>query len=658
MKKVKLPIGVLYKKLGITPSHFDSDTDLKYTEETHEVPCDIYVPTPNGDKAKINFLVTKKAQVSAYSLENESILKVADSHLISENGVIKRISEAKSVDNQNGKSIEIVSRSNRKVETVYDFGIDNPHLYCTPDGSIHHNTTISSVIFLYDLARLLSLDEPQVRFKLPKSAKIFFTLTNSTIENIEQVNYDPIMTLIRESPFFRSKFNNTKTRASLFINNIDINMVSRKHALVGKNVYAASSDEVNQEIQKGGSKNIITEMYNRINSRFLLAGNKWPAHYTMISSATTEGSLIQTMIDNAENTDGASGFKKEDIKVISAPRFEVLSHKVAYSGETFKVFVGDYQSDPFFIENETDMKKAMTFDPTKIYDVPIEHRGEFDDIYAGIRDVLGLPVSDVRTFIPFKEKIKESLILQTSCALDEIVLDEDTSLMEFFQKEKVDMFRPGSQKVIGLDIAYAGDRYGLTMIHIHDTVGEGELQEFQYWVDFAVGIVPPKGEQLKLYQIREFIVQLHRMGVGIELVVSDSFQSKESLQLLEQQGISTKMYSVDRKKEAYYALRDAIVSGRIKMPNNKILYRELVFLKEDEKKIDHPDANPDGTRGSKDISDAIANALWNITHEIEYRPYLNQDFIKELEEEVEDDFDEDNPFSNIFGEGVEGQWVN
>jgi hypothetical protein len=656
MKKVKIPIGVLYEKLGIAPNEFQGD-DLKYSEETHEVPCDIYVPTPTGDKAKINFLVTKKAPVSVYSFENESILKVADSHLISEDAVIKRISEAKAVDNSDGKKYKIVSKSNRQVETVYDFGIDAPHLYCTPDGSIHHNTTIASIIFLYDLARLLTLDEPQVRFKLPKSAKIFFTLTNSTIENIEQVNYDPIMTLIRESPFFRSKFNNTKSRTSLFINNIDINMVSRKHALVGKNVYAASSDEVNQEIQKGGSQNIITEMYNRINSRFLLPGNKWPGHYTMISSATTEGSVIQTMIDNAEDTDAKGNFSKKDILVISAPRFEVLKHKVDYSGETFKVFIGDYQSDPFFINDATDLAKAKAYDETKIFDVPIEHRGEFDDIYAGIRDVLGMPVSDVRTFIPFKDKIKDSLILQTACALDEIVLDAETPLMEFFKKEQIDAFRPGSQKVIGLDIAYAGDRYGLTMIHIHDTVGEGELQEYQYWVDFAVGIVPPKGEQLKLYQIREFVVQLHKMGVGVELVVSDSFQSKESLQLLEQQGISTKMYSVDRKKEAYYALRDAITSDRIKMPNNKILYRELVFLKEDEKKIDHPVTNPDGTRGSKDIADAIANALWNITHEIEYKPYLNQDFIKELDEEVSDDFDESDPFGHIFGEGVEGSWV-
>lgn len=649
MAKIRIPIGLLYEKLGIT--HNGSE------EQIHDVPCDLSVKTPNGFK-KIQKLVTKFGDVNYYSLENGTILEVADSHKVIENGEERLIKEADYIDNIDGNSYKIVSVKPKGREVVYDFSLPVPHLYVSPDGSIHHNTTVASIIFLYDLARLLCMDEPQKRFKLPASATIFFTLTNSTLENAEQVNYDPIMALIRESPFFRSKFNNTKSKTTLFINNIHINLVSRKHALVGKNVYAASSDEVNQEVQKGGSKNIITEMYNRINSRFLLKGNKWPGHYSMISSATTEGSVIQTMIDNAEEQNGENGFNKDDILVISAPRFEVLKHKVQYSGKTFRIFIGDYQSDPFFITNEDEQRRAESFDRTKIYDVPIEHRGEFDDIYAGIRDVLGLPVSDVRTFIPFKEKIKESLILQSACAMDEIVIGKDDHLMDYFVEDLIDRFKPGSQKVIGLDIAYTGDRYGLAMIHIHDTVGEGSLQEYQYWVDFAVGIKSPKGEQLQLYKVREFIVELHRRGVGVELVVSDSHQSVDTLQLLEQQGVKTKLSSVDRKKDAYYALRDAILSDRIKMPNNKILYRELVYLKENEKKIDHPDTNPDGTRGSKDISDAIANALWNIANEIEYKPYLSSDFVEELEEVVGDDwYDDTEPFADIFGEGVSGQFI-
>lgn len=655
MAKIRIKIGELFEKLGIT--------DTPDVETTHDIPCDIYVRTPEEELAKINFLVTKTADCSDYEIDNGSILKVADQHIVMENGQETQIQWAKSVDNIDGNSYQVLGSTNYRTEKVYDFGIDAPHLYTTPDGSIHHNTTIASIIFLYDLARLLCMDEPQIKFKLPKSAKIFFTLTNSTMENIEQVNYDPVMALVRESPFFRSKFNNTKSRTSLFINNIDINMVSRKHALVGKNVYSASSDEVNQEIQKGGSQNIVTEMYNRINSRFLLKGNKWAGHYSMISSATTEGSLIQSMIDNAnensETTDEPE-FKKSDILVISAPRFEILAHKIEYSGKEFQVFIGDYQSDPFFVETPQDLARANAYDPTKVFSVPFEYRGEFDDIYAGIRDVLGMAVSDVRTFIPFKEKIKQSLILHGSCQRDEIILAENADLMDFFDKDKIDMFKPGSQKVIGLDIAYSGDRYGLSMIHIHDGkgAGEGELKEFEYWVDFAVGIKPPKGEKLKLYQIREFIFALQDMGIHIEFVVSDSFQSTDTLQLIEKQGIKTKTHSVDRKKDAYVALRNAIIDERIKLPHNQILYRELIYLKEDEKKVDHPEHNQDGTPGSKDIADAVANALWIISTEVEYKPYLDKEFIDELEEVVGDDWDEDNPFGDIFGAGTTGNFID
>ena len=518
-------------------------------------------------------------------------------------------------------------------------------------------STIASIMFLYDLARLLCMDEPQLKFKLPKSAKIFFTLTNSTLENVEQVNYDPVISLIRESPFFRSKFNNLKTRSSLFIKNIDINMISTKRSLVGKNVYSASSDEINQEIRKGGSKGIVTEMYNRINSRFLVGQNKWAGHYTMISSATTEGSLIQTMIDNAEDKDeGASAVDlRNDILVISAPRFEILKHKINYSGETFKIFIGDYQSDPFFITDDDMLQRANELDPTKVFDVPIEHRGEFDDIYAGIRDVLGKAVSDVRTFIPFKEKIKNALVLNTACQKDEIVLAEGTKLMEYFNVDKLDAFKPGTQKVIGLDIAYSGDRYGLSMVHIHDATGEGELQELTYWVDFVVGIRPPKGQQLKLYQVREFIIELIQMGIGVSFVVSDSFQSTDTLQLLEKQGVETIMNSVDRKKDAYYALRNAILDGRIKMPLNKILYKELVFLKEDEKRVDHPDTFQDGTKGSKDLADAVCNALWIAQTKLEYIPYVSSDFLNELDSLS--DMESDNPFEDIFGAGVRGEYV-
>ena len=650
MKKIRIPIGELFKKLNI--KHIN--TEYNNTQGlTHDVPCDLFVNT--GKKyVKINQLVSKMSKTYTYSLQNNTELKLSDKHIVIQNGKEVLIKDAISVDNIDGNSYKIINTEKlSEEEVVYDFSIPSPNLYCTPDGSIHHNTTIASILFLYDLARLLCLDEPQLHFNLPKSAKIYFTLTNSTLENIEQVNLDPIMGMIRESPFFRSKFNNTNNKASFFIKNIHIHMASRKHSLVGKNVYSASSDEVNQEIQKGGSKNIVTEMYNRINSRFLLKGNKWPGHFSMISSATTEGSLIQTMIDNAnEKTDNE--LSKSDILVVSAPRFEVLKHKTVYSGVRFKIFVGDYQSDPFLINDDSDLKRAKDFDENKIFEVPIEHKGEFDDIYVGIRDVLGMAVSDIRTFLPFKKKIKEAMVLDT-CSKDEIVLDENDKLIDYFNTDNLDVFKPGSQKVIGLDIAYAGDRYGLCMLHIHDAHGAGELQEFTLWADFIVGIVPPKGKQLQLYQIRDFITELMRMGIGVQWIVSDSFQSTDTLQLMKKQGLETLMNSVDRKKDAYFMLRNAILEGRLKLPKNNILYKELVFLKEDSKKIDHPETNPDGTHGGKDLADSLANAIFVANTKMDFIPWLDTSFIDELNDVIDEG--DSNPFEDVFGPGTTGNYV-
>ena len=90
------------------------------------------------------------------------------------------------------------------------------------------------------------------------------------------------------------------------------------------------------------------------------------------------------------------------------------------------------------------------------------------------------------------------------------------------------------------------------------------------------------------------------------------------------------------------------------MPLNKILYKELVYLKEDEKRVDHPKAFPDGTVGSKDLSDAVCNALWIAQTKLEYMPYLDHGFIDELAGLVDEE--PDNPFEDIFGEGTTGEF--
>jgi len=495
-------------------------------------------------------------------------------------------------------------------------------------------TTVAFIMFLYDLARMLCLEAPQAKYKLQSSAKITALLINSTIEQAMRVNYDPIIAMIRNSPFFVSKFNN-KTKNSLFINNIDIVVATRKRGIVGQNAFTFLADEVARmdSIKKGLAEEVITELINRVNSRFLLDGNRWCAIPNIISSADEEQSIIAKLFKLAENDE--LGIEKDKIFLENPTRFEVKGEITNYSGKIFYVFTGNMSADPFIIDTKEDEERywKVKSNDKELAIVPEEHRAEFIDIYAGIRDVLGKPISANRTFIGSVEKVRNAGII-TPIIPDEIVLPNGGDLLSFFTTKQLDILKPGALRVIGMDIALSGDRFGLAMGHIHNVKRVGNEEEIEIYIDFVVGIKPQQNEKIRLDDIRKFIYKLSEMGIPIGLIITDSFQSVDTLQILEEKGYKTKNNSVDKKKEPYYELRNLIYEEKIKFPNNKILIKELLNLKEDSKKIDHPQFFPDGTPGSKDLADAVCQCVYGLLHEVEYNPLFEKENIEDLKNAV------------------------
>ena len=615
MKKIKIPIEVLFQKLGL--KHINDEYFNENGLTHHSIP-DMYIQTPNG-LAKINFLVTKKSDIVEIKTEKNT-LYTSPKHLILENGKVNQIIKAKYIDNIDGKVYKILSKRYIKFnQIVYDISIDNPHLYVTPDGFIHHNTKISTYALLYDICRILHLKNPQATFKLPDTTKIIFMLTNSSLETAESINFDPMMAIIRESAFFVENF--SKTGRTLFNKNIDIKIASRKRQLVGRDVFSAISDEVNQQVIKGGSFELVTEMINRINSRFLISGNKWPGHYFVISSAQSENSLIERLKEDFEEI-------KDSVEIINPARFEVLKHKINYSGKTFKVFIGTYDSDPFIIETEEDLKLAMDIDPSKIFDVPIEHKQEFIvNIYAGIQDVLGKPTINTKTFFKDKNLINKTMSLEKLYDKDYILVSDNPAdrIINKFDIEKLKKFGLEKDRVIGIDFGLKRDRLGFVMLHRRAEVkveraNLGTFEDFVYWADLAIAMLPENpSKQLRLEKIRDFIRDLSDLGFKIKLIVMDGFQSVDTQQILEKEGYNVKQSSVDRDKKAYYSLKYAIEEHRLKLPNNKILKEELNSLVENEKKIDHIEDvkssieifKQRNLNISKDIADALANAIYN-----------------------------------------------
>ena len=111
----------------------------------------IYVPTPYSELVPIlGYIKKDNHNIVNVSLENGETFKVSDKHLVFEGGECKQIRNCSSVDCIDGNMKIVDYKIHSTNEDVYDISLDDPHIYITPNGVIHHNTT-----FLISLAQLL-----------------------------------------------------------------------------------------------------------------------------------------------------------------------------------------------------------------------------------------------------------------------------------------------------------------------------------------------------------------------------------------------------------------------------------------------------------------------------------------------------------------------
>ena len=633
MKKIKIPIKKLFDALKIKHEENEYNDTVG---QTHFIDKNIFVKTSFGKLTKINALVTKKSDTYEYFLENGNSIKCSNKHIIIENGKEKLIDNANSIDNIDGKSYKIIKKEKiGENEIVYDFNIDYPHLYITPDGSIHHNTFLANIIFLYDLAHILCLENPQAFYKLAHNTKIDFLISNSTKENSETINYALILGIIRNSPFFLSKLNN-KTKTSMFEKNIDLLPISPyRRQLTGRAVFSVLMDELNRHPQPRQALAYVTEAINRLPSRFLSEnkGQKYvPGHLLIISSADTDASLIEQIKFSLTGEENESTIKNP-LLLINAKQFEVLKEKINFSDKYFYVFTGTYNLEPKILEGD-DLEYYKNKYPDKIEKVPYDYYLSFkQNLRQAIGDILGIPVINASSFITDKSVIAQAF-KHKNPTTSIIEYDNDVPLINYFNldifKELLNNYK-GKQFVLGLDLAYSNDKLGIALGCIK------KLENSHRHVDviFATALTPVSGQKIKFSRIRKFILDLkEKFNIHIEKIYADTFQSYDFITLMQDLGFDAKQYSVDRKKDPYYAFKNALYENLIDLPENSLLEKELIFLKEDEKKIDHPDAFPDGTPGSKDTADAVCQ-VYSAILDLEYNEFYEKNYLKELEDQLD-----------------------
>ncbi len=186
----------------------------------------------------------------------------------------------------------------------------------------------------------------------------------------------------------------------------------------------------------------------------------------------------------------------------------------------------------------------------------------------------------------------------------------------------------GAVYALHADLAVSGDRAGIAMAHIvkyseHEAIAEDEdgaphpIREIRphIKVDFVLSYTASQSavpaREIQIRWARQLCLELIRRGFNIKRMSFDSFQSVDSMQILQHHGIETEKVSTDLHEDPWRNLRDLMYEGRIDIPmpnlgeGERFLLRDelLSLTKLPNGRVDHP------SDGSKDEADALACAV-------------------------------------------------
>jgi hypothetical protein len=183
-----------------------------------------------------------------------------------------------------------------------------------------------------------------------------------------------------------------------------------------------------------------------------------------------------------------------------------------------------------------------------------------------------------------------------------IAIDEDGRFAEWFQPEDDRLY------YIHVDLAQKHDRCAVAMAHVdHWTtqrvIGTNKivapfvvLDAVRYWT-------PTKEKSVDFTEVKDFILDLKRRGFDIRLVSFDRWNSHDMMEQLKTYGMKSETLSVAKKHYEDMAL--SVYEDRCRGPLNPILIKELLRLRINKDKVDHP------RNGSKDLADAVCGAIYN-----------------------------------------------
>lgn len=371
----------------------------------------------------------------------------------------------------------------------------------------------------------------------------------------------------------------------------------------------------------------LDQSFKRIKSRFLKVIGYFPLVIIDTSARGDESIADQFIRENPF----------DEIMTVRASIWEAKKHLGIYGRKGwFKVYAGDSTHLPFIVENENKITEEM--DKSRIINAPMELISDFRyNIVSSLQDMAGISTTSTGKLIDDPEKVKTQFCLN--------MYTQDIIAVDFYNKKDKLIYRLErylkdipEDKIIfpRYDIGVVGDNAGLAITYFDKFIyfdGNEKVRMPVYRTPLMIAINRLEDQETSIYHLYEFIMDINdKFEIGE--FSADQFASRQLMQDLSREGIKTRLISVDRTDTPYIYFKNMVMNKLWYGANNKLALKELCGLNSYDGKVDHPNTFSDGTKGSKDIMDAVCGSVWSC--------YENLDLATQVSERYRIKFHTDN----------------
>lgn len=205
-QQYRLPIKELFEIIGL---------DDIPNEEVVYSDIHIGIKSPTGSYVPISGFVKKRHEIAQYEFSGGVTLECSTRHIVFNGGNAVLISETEKVDTIDGQ-IELTKVEYKGDGEVYDISLEYPHKYITPNGIIHHNTTVAHL-----LTKEIGFD--------PADVRIFDGSTDTGVDLIrdrirpfvETISHNELGRVVIIEEFDRLSKNSQDALKCIMIDNMD-----------------------------------------------------------------------------------------------------------------------------------------------------------------------------------------------------------------------------------------------------------------------------------------------------------------------------------------------------------------------------------------------------------------------------------------------------